>query len=56
MIAVVLILESFHEHIDKRFIYISIAFSLFVEVLNIRARRKSQKKRIDTNNDQRDLL
>jgi predicted tellurium resistance membrane protein TerC len=55
MIGVILILESFHEHVDKKFIYISIAFSLFVEVLNIRMRRKGEKVR-DTNNDPRDVI
>ena len=56
MIGVILILESFHEHIDKKFIYISIAFSLFVEMLNIRMRRKEEKRRRDTNNDPRDVI
>lgn len=56
MIAVVLILEAFHKHVDKEFIYISIAFSLFVETMNIRMRRKQEKKRKDTNNDERDLI
>lgn len=56
MIGVVLILEAFHEHVDKKFIYISIAFSLFVEFLNIRMRRKEEKRRKDTNNDERDLI
>jgi predicted tellurium resistance membrane protein TerC len=55
MIGVVLILESFHEHVDKKFIYISIAFSLFVEMLNIRMRRKGEKAR-DLNNDPRDVI
>ncbi len=55
MIAVVLILEAFHEHIDKKFIYISIAFSLFVESLNIRMRKKQQRRK-DENNDPRDLI
>lgn len=55
MIGVILILESFHEHVDKKFIYISIAFSLFVEMLNIRMRRKGEKAR-DTNNDPRDVI
>ena len=56
MIGVVLILESFHEHVDKKFIYISIAFSLFVEMMNIRMRKKSEKGRHDTNNDPRDVI
>jgi predicted tellurium resistance membrane protein TerC len=55
MIGIILILESFHEHIDKKFIYISIAFSLFVEILNIRMRKKETKAR-DTNNDPRDVI
>lgn len=57
MIGLVLIMESFHQHVDKKFIYISIAFSLFVEVLNIRMRKKLGKKdRTDSNNDARDII
>lgn len=56
MIGVVLILEAFHEHVDKKFIYISIAFSLFVELMNIRMKRKQEKRNMDTNNDPRDVI
>ncbi len=57
MIGLVLILESFHQHVDKKFIYISIAFSLFVETLNIRMRKKNSRKRpTDSNNDPRDII
>ncbi|HLC83920.1 MAG TPA: TerC family protein [Bacteroidia bacterium] len=59
MIGAVLILEAFHEHVDKKFIYISIAFSLFVEFMNIRMRRKEEKRKgrnMDTNNDKRDVI
>ena len=56
MIGAVLILEAFHEHVDKKFIYISIGFSLFVEFMNIRMRRKQEKRNGDTNNDQRDVI
>ncbi len=56
MIGVVLILESFHEHVDKKFIYISIAFSFFVEMMNIRMKRKQDKREMDTNNDPRDII
>lgn len=56
MIGAVLILEAFHEHVDKKFIYISIAFSLFVEFMNIRMRRKAEKRNMDTNNDKRDVI
>ena len=48
MIGVVLILESFHEHVDKKFIYISIAFSFFVEMMNINMRKKEEKRRRHT--------
>ncbi len=59
MIGAVLILEAFHEHVDKKFIYISIAFSLFVEFMNIRMRKKYEKRKarnMDTNNDKRDVI
>lgn len=56
MIGVVLILEAFHEEVDKKFIYISIAFSFFVEMMNINMRKKEEKRRRDTNNDPRDLI
>lgn len=53
MIGIILVLESFHQHVDKTIVYISIAFSLFVEMLNIRMRKKSSK---DTNDDPRDVI
>ena len=56
MIGLVLILDSFHQHIDKAFIYTAIAFSLFVEMMNIRMRRKSEKRPSDTNDDPRDVI
>ena len=56
MIGVVLVLEAFHEHVDKKFIYISIAFSFFVELMNIRMRKKEEKRKGDTNNDPRDVI
>jgi predicted tellurium resistance membrane protein TerC len=58
LIGVVLILESLHQHVEKTVIYISIAFSLFVEMLNIRMRKKTNTgdKPRDTNNDLRDVI
>jgi predicted tellurium resistance membrane protein TerC len=41
LIGVTLLAEGFDQHIAKGYIYFSMAFSLFVEVLNIRLRRKS---------------
>jgi len=39
LIGVTLILEGFGVHVDKAYIYAAIAFSVFVEYLNLRARR-----------------
>jgi predicted tellurium resistance membrane protein TerC len=54
MIGVILVLEACHQHLDKQIIYISIAFSLFVEMMNIRMRKKEKIR--DTNDDKRDLI
>ena len=44
MIGAVLILESFHIRVPKQYIYISMAFSLLVEGLNMRMRSKRAKR------------
>jgi len=56
MIGAVLLLEAFHQHVDKTFIYVAIAFSLLVETLNIRMKRKQEKRKRDTNDDPRDVI
>lgn len=55
MIGVVLILEALHQHVDKKVVYISIAFSLAVETLNIMMKKK-QEKREGRTNDPRDAI
>jgi predicted tellurium resistance membrane protein TerC len=42
LIGVVLIADGFGQHVSKGYIYFAMAFSLFVEVMNIRLRRVSQ--------------
>jgi len=42
LIGVTLIAEGFHQHISKGYIYFAMAFSVFVEVLNIRLRKKAE--------------
>ena len=37
-----LVAEGFGQHIDKGYIYFAMAFSLVVEMLNMRMRRKAQ--------------
>jgi predicted tellurium resistance membrane protein TerC len=45
MIGMILVLDAFHQHVDKKFIYVSMAFSLLVESLNIRMRKKARARR-----------
>jgi predicted tellurium resistance membrane protein TerC len=40
LIGVTLIAEGFHQHISKGYIYAAMAFSVFVEFLNLRLRKK----------------
>jgi predicted tellurium resistance membrane protein TerC len=42
LIGVTLIAEGFHQHISKGYIYFAMAFSVFVEFLNIRLRKKAR--------------
>jgi predicted tellurium resistance membrane protein TerC len=44
MIGVLLILEGFHVHVPKGYIYFSMAFALGVEVLNMKVRKNVAKK------------
>jgi predicted tellurium resistance membrane protein TerC len=41
LIGFTLVGEAFHLHIPKGYVYFAIAFSVFVEMLNLRMRRKS---------------
>ncbi|MFT3785650.1 MAG: TerC family protein [Tepidisphaeraceae bacterium] len=41
LIGMMLIVDSFHVHVPKGYIYFAMAFSLVVELLNIRARKKT---------------
>jgi predicted tellurium resistance membrane protein TerC len=45
MIGFMLIVEAFEIHVPKGYIYFSMAFSLFVEMLNIRLSKKTSTKR-----------
>jgi predicted tellurium resistance membrane protein TerC len=40
LIGTSLLLEGFHKHIEKGYIYFAMAFSVFVEMLNLRMKRK----------------
>ncbi len=43
MIGFMLVLDAFHHHVPKGYIYAAISFSLIVELLNMRVRRKNKK-------------
>jgi len=49
LIGVLLIAEGFHQHINKAYIYTAIAFSLIVELINMRLRKRTQ---VELNNDE----
>ena len=42
MIGLMLVAEGFHQHIPKGYVYFAMAFSVFVEMLNIRMRGKTE--------------
>ena len=45
LIGVTLVADGFGFHIDKAYIYAAMGFSVFVEALNLRARRKRRDSR-----------
>ena len=47
MIGGILILDSLHFEVNKQFVYVAIAFSLFVEMMNITMRKKEAKRNKD---------
>ena len=49
MIGMMLVAEGFHQHINKSYIYSAIAFSLVVELINMRLRKNRQQ--INLNNE-----
>ncbi len=49
LIGVMLVAEAFHQHVSKGYIYFAIAFSLGVEVLNMRLRKKSDLPAVQLN-------
>lgn len=50
MIGLLLFVEGFHVSVPKGYVYFAMAFSLFVEMLNIRLRKKKEKP-VELRND-----
>jgi predicted tellurium resistance membrane protein TerC len=48
LIGISLIADGFGQHIDKRYIYFAMAFSVFVEMINIRIRGKAHPVHLHT--------
>jgi len=44
IVGITLIMEGFNVHVPKGYIYFAMAFSLAVEMINIRMRKKSAKE------------
>lgn len=44
LIGFVLIADGLHQHISKGYIYVAVAFSLIVEIININARKKTDSE------------
>ncbi len=51
MIGGILILDSLHLQVNKQFVYVAIAFSLFVEMMNITMRKKEAKRNRNKKSD-----
>jgi predicted tellurium resistance membrane protein TerC len=43
LIGVMLVAEGFHQHIPKGYVYFAMAFSVFVEMLNIRMKKNAKQ-------------
>jgi predicted tellurium resistance membrane protein TerC len=48
LIGFTLIVEGLHQHIPKGYIYFAMGFSVFVEMLNLRLRGKSEPVKLHT--------
>jgi predicted tellurium resistance membrane protein TerC len=44
LIGLALLLEGFDQHVPKGYIYFAMGFSVFVELLNIRVRRRREAR------------
>lgn len=55
VIGVLLVAEGVHQHISKNIIYSCLAFSLIVEFLNIRLRKKQELKKINATKENRNI-
>lgn len=51
LIGFMLIVEGLHVHVPKGYIYFAVFFSMIVEVLNMRLRKKSSPVRLKTNQE-----
>lgn len=52
VIGILLVAESFHQTISKSYVYTAIAFSLTVELLNMRLRKRQQTIQLNTGNSE----
>ncbi|MDO4762810.1 MAG: TerC family protein [Flavobacteriaceae bacterium] len=55
VIGVLLVAEGIHQHISKNIIYSCLAFSLTVELLNIKLRKKQEQKKLMATSEERNI-
>jgi predicted tellurium resistance membrane protein TerC len=46
LIGVILVADGFHQHIPRGYVYFAMGFSIFVEMLNLQAKRRAEKRRL----------
>lgn len=54
LIGFMLIVEGLHVHVPKGYIYFAVFFSMIVEILNMRLRKKSSPVRLKTNQEKQE--
>lgn len=55
LIGTTLIAEGFHVHFQKGFVYFAMAFSVFVEMLNVRMKTNNERRRLAAEAERRGL-
>ncbi|HKL03970.1 MAG TPA: TerC family protein [Cryomorphaceae bacterium] len=52
LIGFMLAIEGFDQHVPKGYIYFAVFFSLLIEIINMRMRRKENQKRMDVTSEE----
>ena len=55
MIGMLLVVEGFHGHIPRGYVYFSMAFALGIEILNMKIRKNTFRREAELTSDEQDL-